>query len=270
MKDVVFSTDKFRQVAYSVIGEGDPIVLLHGFPFDRYLWYELAEQLSGEFTLIIPDLPSSGKSTYTGETLTMEDMADFVKLILEHENCGPAIVAGHSMGGYVALAFASLYPELLRGLCLVHSLATADSEEKKQQRRRSIELFRKGGGALFVRQMVSGLFAEHNSKPLETAINSITERAVQTDPFSLERFYNAMIMRADRQNNLIASNIPVFWAIGENDVIAPPQKIMQQTSLANLNFVYVYSKCGHMGMVEATDALAHDMAAFARYCFGKE
>lgn len=267
MKDVNFSTDKFPNISYTVYGEGNPIVLLHGFPFDRHLWDSICAGLAKGYKVLVPDLPGCGKSSFSGEDLSVEDMAEFVFEILNHEHIEKAIIAGHSMGGYVALAFAEIYPNKLAGLSLVHSFATADGSEKKEIRRKSIELFKKGGGPVFVRQMVPTLFSKKSLSKQEQQITDIINRAILTDRNSLVAFYNAMINRVDRTAILYNSEIPVLWTLGKDDQIANPKNIIQQSSLSNVNFVYMYDNCGHMSMIELPIALVDNLSSFADYCY---
>lgn len=117
---------------YRIIGEGQPIVLLHGFAEDGDIWDQQAVYLKNNYLLIIPDLPGSGRSELSDD-VSMEAMAGAVYAILEKEKVAEVIMIGHSMGGYVTLAFAERFPSLLKAFGLFHSTAFADSEEKSFQ-----------------------------------------------------------------------------------------------------------------------------------------
>jgi pimeloyl-ACP methyl ester carboxylesterase len=172
------------------------------------------------------------------------------------------------MGGYVAIAFAELYAKNISGLAFVHSLATADSEEKKEQRRKSIELLKKGGKEPFVRQMMPGLFSEKFKNEHLDEINGQVKEGLLTETDSLVAFYNAMIMRPDRINTLKNSDLPVLWVVGDEDKIASKENIMQQCSHSNVNFVKLYRNCGHMSMLEQPEKLVEDLVEFNNYCSG--
>lgn len=262
------STAKFPKLSYTMHGKGDPIVLIHGFPLDSSLWDKILAPLAKDYLLIVPDIPGSGDSTFAGEELSIEEIAESVKLILENEQINNAVIAGHSMGGYAALAFAELYPEKMKGLALVHSSAKADTEEKKEQRRKSIELFRKGGKDTFIRQMIPALFSPASKERCSEDIKALTDRALLTENKSLEAFYNAMINRPDRTAILKHSEAPVLWVIGADDTIASPENLIQQTSLASVNFVYTCKDCGHMSMIESPTELTGYLNSFAAYCYG--
>ena len=129
-----------KEVAYQKLGTLKPaIMLVHGFPEDGSIFKYQYEFLKEKYTVLIPDLPGSGKSSYNEELKSVEDFAEILKEILRKENIDKCFLLGHSMGGYIALAFAEKFPQCLSGLGLIHSTAFADSEEKKATRNKNIE-----------------------------------------------------------------------------------------------------------------------------------
>ena len=151
------ATSVSSQIFYAKMGSGPVLILLHGFPESGSLWRNVRDELSASYMLIIPDFPGSGNSILEKET-SISQMADCVKNIMDKEGIDKAVIAGHSMGGYVAFAFATSYPENVAGLSLVHSTPEADDDEKKQTRLKIIEIIRKGGKTAFISQMVPNLF----------------------------------------------------------------------------------------------------------------
>lgn len=268
MENKNISTAKFPQLSYAVYGSGDAIVLLHGFPLDGSLWDKIVPALAEKYLVIVPDLPGSGNSTFEGEELSIEEMSEAVKLILDEEGIKDAVIAGHSMGGYVALAFAELHPHAMKGLGLVHSFAKADTDEKKEQRKKSIELFKKGGKEAFIRQMIPALFSPASADRCKTDIQALINKSLLTETKSLVAFYNAMIKRPDRTAILKKSEAPVLWVMGADDSIASSKNLIQQTSLASVNFVYTCNGCGHMSMIESPGELISYLQSFASYCYG--
>src|SRR5690606_10933840 len=244
-------TQKFPSLSYSIYGAGDVIILLHGFPLDGRIWDKIVPTLAEEYLVVVPDLPGSGKSTFEGDELSMEDMAGAVKLIMDAEDIDKAIIAGHSMGGYDTMALADLYPERLKGFGLIHSFAKADADEKKEQRRKSMELFRKVGRDASTRQIIPALVSPRTEQARAGELNELINKAVITEDKSLIAFYTAMINRPDRTAKLGTGEVPVLWVIGADDTIATPENLIQQTSLANVNFVYTCNNCGHMSMIES-------------------
>lgn len=260
------TAQNFPQLSYLKTGSGPVVMLLHGFPESGDLWREVWPSLSNQFTVIVPDLPGSGESSFDGETVSIEQLAGSVKLIADNEGIREAIIAGHSMGGYVALAFAELYGHMLRGLALVHSTAAADTEEKKETRRKSIELINKGGKEPFIRQMIPALFSTA-FKDGNEALNREIVKGLKLEAKSMVAFYNAMINRPERIATLNSAAYPVQWIFGKEDTIVPPSKVMQQSTLADINFVSIYPGSAHMSMLECPEQLSDDLAEFGRYCY---
>jgi len=126
------NTDKFPQLYYQISGVGPSVLLLHGFPATGSLWSEVIPFLAVDFQVIVPDIPGAGNSTFSiNDTLSMQILAKGIHNILIREQISEVIIAGHSMGGYIALAFADMYPSMVKGISLVHSTAYSDSDEKK-------------------------------------------------------------------------------------------------------------------------------------------
>ena len=260
------STPASTRVFYRKMGSGPAIVLLHGFPESGTLWQHIWHELCASFTVIIPDFPGSGNSLLEKGT-NMADMAACIKMIMGEEHIDKAIIAGHSMGGYVAFAFAGLFPGRVAGLSLVHSIPLADDEERKNIRLKSIELIRNGGKNAFLSQMVPNLFSASFKRSNSLAVKQQVDEALKMTEDSLINFYKAMIMRRDHTFVLEAATFPVQWIIGSDDNVIYYKKILEQCNKSNINFVSFYRDCGHMSMVEAPKALSHDLKEFTDYCY---
>ncbi|MCD6062213.1 MAG: alpha/beta hydrolase fold protein [Flavipsychrobacter sp.] len=256
----------FPNLAYLKTGTGPAMILLHGFPESGDLWRKVWPALAAHFTVIVPDLPGSGESTFSGESVSIEGLAKSVKAIADHEQVEQVVIAGHSMGGYVALAFADLYGSKLAGLSLVHSTAAADSEEKKETRRKSIELINKGGKEAFIRQMIPALFSK-GFKENKAALDKEIAKGLRLEAKSMVAFYNAMINRPERIATLNGVSYPVQWIFGKEDTVIPAKNVIQQSTLANVNLVSVYPEAAHMSMLEVPERLAKDLHEFGQYCF---
>ena len=152
---------KEGKVYYTEAGKGRAIVLLHGFMESLHIWDDYAKELSKRYRVICIDLPGHGKSDCFGYVHSMELMADAVNAVLEKLNLRKIFLAGHSMGGYTGLAFAEKYPDKIKGLCLFHSTANADSEERKENRNRALEIVKKNHKK-FINQIIPLWFAKEN------------------------------------------------------------------------------------------------------------
>ena len=153
-------------------------MLLHGFMENSSIWADMEGFLSKDFRLIKVDLPGHGLSEVKSSPQTMEMMADEVKATLDSLNLREVHLLGHSMGGYVSLAFAEKYPEMLRSLTLFFSTALEDDEEKKKIRTRSIEIIDKYF-SMFVNNSIPNLFNPNEKDRLETKINLAREMRSQ-------------------------------------------------------------------------------------------
>ena len=258
------STIVSSRIFYRKMGVGPVMVLLHGFPETGELWHNIWDALSVSFTLIIPDLPGSGASRLEKET-SISMMAETVKAILDKEEINSAILAGHSMGGYVALAFAGLYPAMVEGVSLVHSMPVADDDEKKKARIKSVELIEKGGKEPFIRQMIPNLFSDVFKQNNPAIVKEHIDKGLKMNSDSLINFYNAMRLREDRRNMVKAAKFPIQWIIGLGDNIMGYKKILIESHQSAINFVTFYHECGHMSMIEAPGKLTADLETFGKY-----
>lgn len=268
MESIQLTTSSGKNICYRKSGAGPYLVLLHGFPEDNSLWDMVIPGIEQEFGLIIPDLPGAGKSDLQEDT-SMESLAESIKQLLDHEQADTVVMAGHSMGGYVTMAFADLYPEYLKGYALVHSTATADTEEKKEIRRKAIALIQKGGKEPFVKGMIPNLFGDWFKAAHPEIIEKQIARSLLMSAESMISFYNCMINRPDRTNVLSDRELPVQWIIGKEDNVVPLQVALQQSGMSVVNFVEIYEHTGHMSMIERPERLAGDLRKFTRYCLNR-
>jgi pimeloyl-ACP methyl ester carboxylesterase len=258
---------------YCETGSGPAVVLLHGFAEDGATWDNLAGPLSAHCHLIIPDLPGSGRSSaFLTPDLSMDDLAAAVKALLDHLGIDKCIMIGHSMGGYITLAFAGKYPERLSAFALFHSTAYPDSEEKKAIRRKSIEFIRKNGAELFIRQSTPGLFGHYTHQHHPELIDRMIDRYAVFPPNSLIAYYQAMITRSDRTAVLREFHGPVLFIIGEEDNLIPLQDALEQCHLPAVSHIHLVKNTGHEGMHEAPgpcNNILHDFINFVQQTWTK-
>ena len=274
-------------ISYRIEGKGEPVVLIHGFGEDSHIWDQQILFLKEHCLLIIPDLPGSGKSSilsqkpgvnsleFTGEniatpnskpqTLTpisIDDYADCLHAILQEENIICCAMLGHSMGGYICLAFAEKYPSMLNGIGLVHSTAYADSDEKKKNRERSIVTIAQYGALAFLKKTIPNLFGTIFKKEQYAKVDSLINAAAGFTKEALQQYYRAMMMRPDRTAVLRSNPLPVLFVTGTEDVAVPLEEILQQTSLPDKSYIHVLQDVGHMGMWEAPEKVNRFILAF--------
>lgn len=262
------ATEKFididgRPLFYRVTGAGEPVVLLHGFAEDGTIWQHQVDALQAKYQLIVPDLPGSGRSGMS-QDMSMEGLAAAVNQIITDELPGnePFVMIGHSMGGYITLAFAEKYPERLKGIGLFHSTAYADSEEKKATRQKGIEFMLQHGAALFIQQTTPNLFSPDFKKEHPEVIEEIIERYSNFSNESLVQYYKSMMARPDRTNILKKSTWPVLLIAGEHDTAIPADHMMQQSYLPALSYIHLLKHSAHMGMLEEQELSNRFLADF--------
>ncbi|MCC6726228.1 MAG: alpha/beta hydrolase [Saprospiraceae bacterium] len=230
--------------------EGLPVVLLHGFLEDSRLWDEWIPLLPTRRYICI-DLPGFGSSELT-ENLTMAGMAEAVAAVIEHLGLQRFILAGHSMGGYVALAYAENWSEKIAGLCMFHSHPFADSEEKKASRLKSIEFIKNNGHVIYVRQAIPQLFIYDFSKGYQMEVNRLIHNAIHFTPEAIIAALDSMRNRQDRSEVLRNLQCPVLMLIGQHDTAVPLDVSMAMTTLPSRGIIHVFPTVGHMGMFSAS------------------
>lgn len=250
-------THKHKKIFYRVIGEGPVVVLLHGVPFDGNLWKNQFNAFP-DYKIIIPDLPGSGRSEMI-EDMSMEGMAECVKDIILHETASlyfksgephSVIVIGHSMGGYITLALAEKHPELLNGFGLFHSTAYADSEERKEGRKKTTNTIQEKGIEEWVKTSLPNLFSPDTKKENRVLVDEQMANACNFSPEAIVNYQTAMMKRPDRTDVLKKASVPVLFILGKYDTAVPLKDGMEQCSLADLNYIHVLENAGHVGMIE--------------------
>ena len=248
-------------------GSGAPIVLLHGLAGEGDSWAPVAPELAHKFEVWIPDLPGAGKSPLPAEgTLSIESMADDLYESLQAQGLESVTLIGHSMGGYIALAFLQKYPEMLNGIALVHSTPAADTEEKKEQRHQAAFLLRAGKKEEYLKTVVEKIFAPDFKEAHSEILREQLVRANRLPAETLAQHNEAMAARPARTELLRDTKIPVQWILGEPDQILPTETILEFVALPTLSFLSIYKGVGHMSMTEAPERLITDLLRFGRLC----
>jgi pimeloyl-ACP methyl ester carboxylesterase len=212
------------------------------------------DYLEKKCRLLVPDLPGSGRSPYNPALASVEDFAGCIHAMIQHEKIEKFILLGHSMGGYISLAYAELYPAFLNAFGLFHSTAYADSPEKIALRTKGIEFIGQHGSAPFIRQSVPGLFGESFREKNQQVVESVTSQYSTFDPRALIAYYKAMIARPDRTRVLREFPRPVLFIVGEKDNAVPMQQALEQVHMPSTASIHILPGAGHMGMLEDPEA----------------
>ncbi|MDO9301413.1 MAG: alpha/beta hydrolase [Anaerolineales bacterium] len=231
-------------LAYEQLGNGKPLMLIHGFPLDHTTWNETASLLENNFDLILPDLRGFGQTTTVETPYTMSDMADDLARLLDHLKIEKITLAGHSMGGYVALAFAKKYPQRVSGLGLVSSQAAADSTEGKDRRYQTAADVAQKGVGVVAEAMTPKLSADAR---VQAFVRVLMEK--QT-PSAVIGALKAMAEREDLMSHLSSVTFPVLLIHGNADVLIPIERAKEiKAVLPSARFVELHG-AGHMPMME--------------------
>lgn len=265
---IKYSLFKEINVRYSDEGKGRVIVLLHGFMESMEIWKDFSKDLARSFRVICIDLPGFGDTPSIGYVHSMELLAACVKAVLDTEGLRRYVLLGHSMGGYVALAFTDLFHDNVKGLCLFHSTALADTDEKKRSRDKAIQLVKKNPLA-YVRLFFEPLFAAQNVKNHQEDIVRLEENA---KAFSKRAIINSLEGMKDRKRRdwiLEMSKFPILFIIGKQDSLIPFESVLKQTKLVKNPDVLLLENAGHMGFLEARQETWKTVRKFTWKCFKK-
>jgi len=260
----------FKQgtIHYTVEGEGRAIVFIHGFLETSKIWSEFTHELKKYFKIITVDLPGHGKSDCYGYIHTMELMAHSVYSVLEELNLRKYVMVGHSMGGYVALAFAELFPDNLRGLVLFHSWAFADSAEKIIERDRAINLVKKSQN-LYIKGSIKRLFNPKYAQFYRKEIDEMENDAKYFTKQGIIDSLEGMKQRKDREVILKFASYPVMFIMGKMDPVIDFIKLKEQSSIPAKSFSCILSESGHMGFIEEKNKSQKAIKRFIRMAFLK-
>lgn len=250
---------------YRDTGSGIPVLLIHGFAEDGAVWNEVAGRLASDCRLLVPDLPGSGRSELSEETVSMESLAGTLKQLLDKEGIERCVFIGHSMGGYISLAFAEQYPERMAALGFFHSTAYADTGEKKLNRKKSIEFIQQHGAAPYIRQSTPNLFAAGTREKRPALVEDMVRRYSDFAPASLIAYLGAMMQRPERLSVLERFEGPVLFIIGEKDQVVPLDQALRQAHLPPIAEVRLLPEAGHMGMLEDAEAGSNAIRSFLNF-----
>ncbi|MDO4225297.1 MAG: alpha/beta hydrolase [Bergeyella zoohelcum] len=240
---------------YEIHGTGtEPLVLLHGFMENLLIWEDLQPYLSKRFRLIKIDLPGHGRSPNYAETHTMSLMAEKVKEVLDTLKLGKVHLLGHSMGGYVALALAEQYPEQLQSLTLFFSTFFADSEEKKEQRRKTFRII-KESFRTFVSAGIPNLFSPNEQEILQEKISFAKEIALSTDTDGVLAATKGMIDRPTRKSVLENLDTKILIIAGKYDNAVKTSEMIDALPHRPNIKSYILD-CGHNGHWEKPEICA--------------
>jgi pimeloyl-ACP methyl ester carboxylesterase len=231
-------------------GQGEPLILIHGFPFDHTLWDKVAVTLELHARLILPDLRGFGQSPAPDGTYSMRLFAEDIAALMDRLHIRKAVLAGHSMGGYVSLAFAQAYPDRVAGLALVTSTAAADSPERRQGRLRLVERVKRVG----VKAVVQANLERYSPDP--QVRERTKELIMKSSKKSVIAALKGMAERPDLTEQLTELKVPCVIVAGSEDAIVSPEKAREMVQMLTRGWLVEIPGGGHMPMIEAPDLVS--------------
>jgi pimeloyl-ACP methyl ester carboxylesterase len=256
MNQIIYKNTK---ISYSDSGKGNAIVLIHGFLENQMMWQDLVPELSKKYRVITLDLLGHGETECLGYVHSMEENADVVQAVLSKLRIRKAVFVGHSMGGYVALAYAELYPENVRGLVLQNSTSKADSEERKTNRDRAIKAVKKDY-TTFIRLSIANLFSPDNRERLIDEIEKVKIEALKTPLQGVVASLEGMKIRKDREVLLHLTPYPKMLILGKKDPVLIYETALEQIENTALKLITLPG--GHMSHIENRDELKDVLLGF--------
>ena len=248
-------------VFYTDRGSGITVLLLHGYLETLEIWNDFTPLLSDCCRVICMDLPGHGKSGVWGKIHECGELAGSVKAVMDAENIDRIFLVGHSMGGYVTMAFAALYPDLLLGYSLFHSTCFADSEEKKASRDREISLVLCKKKQQIIKVNIPKAFADCNVDRLRSHVSLAKRIALQNPDDGIVAVLNGIKSRPDRSSVLADPALPILLIGGMKDNYIPAEVFERLVGLAPHAEVLRLKESGHMGFMEepelSADAIRH-------------
>ena len=250
-----------RGVAYDDAGEGRAVLFVHGFPHHRKLWAPQIRALSGQTRAIALDLPGFGESDMP-EKFTIDTWANGLERFLDALDVERAVIAGLSMGGYIALAFWRLHRERVLALVLADTRAGADSEEGKQKRRETIELAREEGPVAVARTLLPGMVGKSTREREPSVVAMMRAMLESASVESIVGASEAMMNRSDATSVLPTIDVPTLIVVGEEDVLTPPKESRAMHAAIPGSRLEIIPGAGHVSNVERPAAFNQVLTEF--------
>ena len=248
-----------KKIFYRIEGKGKPVILLHGFGENGNIWNKQIDALKENNLLIIPDLPGSGNSEMLDGEVLIKYFAEVIKSLAEEvifknneNNHQQFSLIGHSMGGYITAAFAEKHPELLSSFGFFHSSAFADSNEKRETRKKGIEFITNHSSETFIKTLAPNLFCDKTKNESPELVNKLIDIGKNISSEALIQYYRAMMARPDRTSVLQSFERPVLLIAGKFDSVIPMEASLEQFKMPSISSVHILQNSGHLGMWEET------------------
>lgn len=252
---------KNANIFYTDEGKGTAIVLIHGFLENTTMWHKITPELSKRNRIITIDLLGHGKSDCLGYMHSMEVFAETINAVLKHLRIRKCILIGHSLGGYVALAFAEKNPQKVKGLCLMNSTSNEDDDERKTLRLRANKMIQNNFTNM-VRMSFANLFGEKSKTLHKDEMETSLKEALQTPIQGYIAAQEGMRIRTNRNNILTENSFKKLIIIGEKDPVLNFEISLAEAKKTTSEFVVFPN--GHMSHIENKEELIETLKGFIK------
>lgn len=262
MKMKRFHEFRGEQLAYQDKGKGSTIVLIHGFLANGDLWKAFSARLAKNYRLIIPDLPGHGDSKAIGYVHSMELMAEGIHSLLKELKIRKALFVGHSLGAYVALAFAEKSPDYVKGLLLINSTAKGDSLVRKRSRNQLIQLVKENRDKAI--ELLLPTFFKAKKRKTHFHIKAYSKMAQRCDLQSIVATVEGMKRRKEREIVLKFAPFPFAYFAGKEDEILPYKVLQAESQLSEKGSFAMIEEAGHILPIEYPEYTFKAIKLFAK------
>ncbi|MBO2448128.1 alpha/beta fold hydrolase [Actinomadura barringtoniae] len=246
------------------VGSGTPLVLLHAFPLSSAMWLNQREGLATRFRVITPDLRGFGGSVLGGDEPSIEEMADDVARLFRRLGITRAVVGGLSMGGYVAMAMCRRHPDLVMGVVLADTRASADTDEVRDGRVRQAERLETDGTvAVLVDEVLPDLVGPTTLRQRALVYGRVRGLVQATPPRAAAWAQRAMAARAESFETLRELKVPALVIVGSEDTLATEEDAHAMVDALPNAELLVIPRAGHLCAVEQPDLFNQAVAEFA-------
>jgi 3-oxoadipate enol-lactonase len=250
------------QFGYDDVGLGSPVVLIHGYPFNRSLWTEQVQALSSRYRVVTPDLRGFGESDSSEGPVTMNQMAQDVAKLMDQLGIDHAVIGGLSMGGYVALAFAKQFPSRVKALILADTRAQGDTEEGKQTRSQTAEKALSEGMAGIADAMLPKLLTPETVSKRPEVVKRVRDMMLKTKPQGAASALLGMAQREDLSEFISTIAVPTMVIVGREDAITPVGDSEKMESKIQPSHLVVLDNAGHVSNLEQTEHFNYALVKF--------
>lgn len=242
------------EMVYDDIGQGEPMLLIHGQPFDRTMWSDQVEMLSSQFRLIIPDLRGYGESGIPTEMVLLDELALDLNELLNELNIESAIVMGLSMGGQIAMELFKLFPQQVRGLVLADTDSRAEDAVGYERRLKLSQQIREDGLKKFTQERIHYFISNHTMQNLPEVVTRLRTMMASTSSLGSSLVQRGRAERKDLTPYLSGIEVPVLIVVGEEDEFTPVATAKFMHEKIRGAELAIIKKAGHIPNMEQPDA----------------